>query len=320
MLAAMDDDRTLHRRTFRAMGSDNELLLAAGSRADVLAQAAIDDVLRIEHKYSRYRDDSVTAAINRGAGGAAVAIDAETAALLHYAHACFQQSHGRFDLTAGGLRAVWDFAREPPVRPDAAALRAALADVGWGAVEWDAEHIRLPRRGMQVDFGGIGKEYAADRVATIAQDGGARHGCVNLGGDVRVWGGRPDGGAWRVGIRHPRSPTATLAGVDLLDGAVATSGDYERFVDIDGCRYCHIIDARDGEPVRAWRSVSVVAPLAVVAGSYATIAMLMQRDAPPFLDRAALQWLGVDADGALHGNLGSESNWGRSRLGCNAGN
>ncbi|MEP7060820.1 MAG: FAD:protein FMN transferase [Betaproteobacteria bacterium] len=299
----MNADTTLHRSAFRAMGSDNELLLAGGDHPDVVAQAAIDDVLRIERKYSRFRDDSVTTAINRSGGGAAVAIDGETAALLGYAHTCFEQSGGRFDLTAGVLRTAWDFARRPPVRPDVATLRAALARVGWSSIEWNARAIRLPRRDMEIDFGGIGKEYAADRVATIAQQGGAQHGCVNLGGDVRAWGGRPDGAAWRVGVRHPRAPAAAVAGVDLHDGAVATSGDYARYVDIDGRRYCHIIDAVTGEPVTAWRSITVVAPLAIVAGSYATIAMLMQRDAVPFLDRAALQWLGVDADGELHGTL-----------------
>jgi thiamine biosynthesis lipoprotein len=299
----MNTSAPLHRSAFRAMGGDNELLLAGGDALDATARAAIDDVLRIERKYSRYRDDSVTAAINRAAGGAAVAIDAETAALLGYAETCFAQSGGRFDLTAGVLRTVWDFNRVPPQRPDAAALRDALSRIGWDSVEWDAMQVRLPRAHMQLDFGGIGKEYAADRVAAIAIDRGVRHGCVNLGGDVRVWGGRPDGSAWRIGIRHPRAPGAAMAGVDLSDGAVATSGDYERFVDIDGRRYCHIIDARTGEPVSAWRSVSVVAPLAVVAGSHATIAMLLAYDAPAFLDRAAFEWLGVDAAGELHGTL-----------------
>ena len=299
----MNAAATLHRTAFRAMGGDNELLLGGTAALDGVARAAIDDVQRIERKYSRYRDDGVTSAINRGAGGPPLAIDTETAALLGYAQTCFEQSQGRFDITAGALRSVWDFKREPPVRPDPGQLRAALANIGWGAVEWSSTTIRLPRPGMQVDFGGIGKEYAADRVATIAQERYARHGCVNLGGDVRVWGGRPDGSAWRVGIRHPRAQEAAMAGVDLHDGAVATSGDYERYVDIDGKRYCHIIDARTGEPVSAWRSVSVVAPLAIVAGSYATIAMLMQHDAQAWLDRAALRWLGVDAGGEVRGTL-----------------
>jgi FAD:protein FMN transferase len=293
----------LHRRAFHAMGGDNELLLGGAGDLDDVASRAIEDVLRIERKYSRFRDDSVVAAINRGAGAAPVAIDAETAALLGYAQTCFEQSDGRFDVTAGGLSALWDVAWKSARRPAREALDAARADVGFDAVEWDAQHIRLPRRGMRIDFGGIGKEYAADRVATIAQEGGARHGCANLGGDVRVWGGRADGGAWRIGIRHPRAAAGAIGGVDLADGAVATSGDYERFAEIDGVRYCHIIDARSGEAVVAWQSISVVAPLAIVAGSYATISMLLAHDAPAFLDAAGLSWLGVDAGGALHGKL-----------------
>jgi thiamine biosynthesis lipoprotein len=284
------------------MGGEHELLLAGARDLDTIAMRAIDDVLRIERKYSRFRDDSVVAAINRAAGGAPVAIDAETAALMGYAKTCFDQSEGRFDITAGALQRAWDFARKPARRPDAAALRDALAQVGFGDVEWDESRVRLPRAGMAIDFGGIGKEYAADRVATIAQEAGARHGLVNLGGDVRAWGARPDGSAWRVGVRHPRGERA-LASVDLVDGAVATSGDYERFVEIDGVRYCHIIDATTGEPVRDWQSVSVLAPLAIVAGSYATIAMLMRERAPAFLANAGVHWLGIDADGLRHGNV-----------------
>ena len=284
------------------MGGEHELLLGGARDPDAIATRAIDDVLRIERKYSRFRDDSVVAAINRAAGGAPVAIDAETAALLGYARTCFEQSEGRFDVTAGALARAWDFGGKPTRRPVAAVLRDALAHVGFGDVEWDASHVRLPRVGMAIDFGGIGKEYAADRVATIAQEAGARHGLVNLGGDVRAWGGRPDGSAWRIGIRHPRKERA-LASVALADGAVATSGDYERFVEIDGIRHCHIIDATTGEPVRAWQSMSVIAGLAIVAGSYSTIAMLMQDRAEAFLANAAVRWLGVDAGGAQRGSF-----------------
>jgi FAD:protein FMN transferase len=300
----MDRRDRLARTAFRAMGSDNEVVLGgAGNEAAAIARRVVDDVLRIERKYSRFRDDSVVGAINRAAGGAPVAIDAETAALMGYARTCFEQSGGRFDITSGVLRTVWDFSREPAQRPAPAALAAARALIGFAEIEWDEREMRLPRVGMQIDLGGIGKEYAADRAATIAQEAGARHGLVNLGGDVRVFGGRPDGGPWRVGIRHPRAHDHALAGVDLADGAVATSGDYERFVVIDGRRCSHIIDASSGEPLSAWQSVSVVAPLAVVAGSYATIAMLMERDAPAFLDDAAVQWLGVAEDGTLAGAL-----------------
>jgi thiamine biosynthesis lipoprotein len=152
---------------------------------------------------------------------------------------------------------------------------------------------------MEIDFGGIGKEYAADRVATILLGHGMRHGFVNLGGDIRAIGPQPDGTPWRVGVRHPRVGGAAIAGFDLTEGALATSGDYERFFDIDGTRYCHILDPRTGMPVTHWRSVSVAAPLCVVAGSCATIAMLRGADAPSFLDAQGLVWLGVTADGTI---------------------
>ncbi|MEO8752595.1 MAG: FAD:protein FMN transferase [Casimicrobiaceae bacterium] len=290
------------RQTFRAMAAEHEIKLAATDleRARRAADAAIADVHRIEAKYSRYRDDSVATRINRAAGGPAVAIDGETAALLRYAGQCHAQSGGRFDITSGVLRRVWDFKREPPSLPDPAELAAAVALIAWPSVEWDATSIRLPRIGMEIDFGGIGKEYAADRVATICLEHGMRHGLVNLGGDVRAIGPQADGTPWRVGIRHPRHANAAIAGFDLGTGALATSGDYERYFEIDGQRYCHILNPQTGMPVTHWQSVSVASPLCVVAGSCATIAMLLEDGAAAFLDAQAVQWLGVARDGSLH--------------------
>ena len=291
------------RTVFRAMACEHELTLCSDdeARARRAAAAAVADVLRIEAKYSRYREDSVTTCINRGAGGRAVAVDAETVSLLSYADRCHRLSRGRFDITSGVLRRAWDFRRRPPQLPDAAALAAATALVGWDRVEWDAHSIRLPQAGMEIDFGGVGKEYAADRAATLCAEHGIRHGLVNLGGDVRAVGPRPDGAPWRVGIRDPRRDGASIATVLLDDGAVATSGDYERYFELGGRRYCHILDPRTGQPVSHWQSVSVVAPLCVVAGSCATIAMLEEERAEAFLRGQGLRYVAVDAAGALRG-------------------
>ena len=292
----------LFRFGFRAMAADHEILLAADSAATArrAADAAIADVARVEAKYSRYRDDSVTARINAAAGRAPVAIDPETHALLAYADRCHRLSEGRFDITSGVLRRAWNFAAQPPHVPSAEALAAARALIGWQRVEWNANAIRLPQAGMEVDFGGIGKEYAADRAATICVEHGIAHVLVNLGGDVRLIGGQPDGAPWRIGIRDPRAPERAIAGLDVVDGAVATSGDYERYFDLDGRRYCHILDPRTGMPVAHWRSVSVVAPLCVVAGSCATIAMLFEDRALTFLDSQRVDYLAIDRDGTLH--------------------
>lgn len=292
------------RVTFRAMAAEHEIQLAGATMGDMqrAATAASADVQRIEQKYTRYRDDSLTSRINRAAGGAPVPIDAETAALLRYADTCHQMSHGKFDITSGVLRQAWNFRSNPPARPDQRDIDRMLPLIDWPAVEWDDATIRLPRVGMEIDFGGIGKEYAADRAATILQEHGIRHGLVNLGGDVRAIGPQADGTPWRVGIRHPRLEGAAIAGIELLDGALATSGDYERFIEIDGVRHCHILDATTGMPVAHWQSISVVAPLCVMAGSCATIAMLLQDEAPAFLAEQAMWWHGVLADGQVLGS------------------
>ena len=298
MPAARAETRPFRYR-FHAMASEHELVLYAAERAGAerAAHAAIADVQRIERKYTRYRDDSITAAINRAAGGDAVAIDAETLALLRYADRCHRLSAGRFDITSGVLRRAWDFRREPPRVPTGDELDATRALIGWERVEWSERDVRLPQAGMELDFGGIGKEYAADRAAAIVRDHGVAHALVNLGGDVRALGARPDGTPWRIGIRDPRDPGATIATAALVDDAIATSGDYARYIEVDGRRHCHIIDATTGMPVTHFQSVSVVAPLAVLAGSYATIAMLLGASAGAFLDAQELRYWAVEADG-----------------------
>jgi thiamine biosynthesis lipoprotein len=293
----------LHRFAFHAMASDHELLLWCdeAARAAAAADAAIVDVRRIEAKYSRYRDDSVTSRINQAAGGAPVAIDAETASLLRYADLCHAMSGGLFDITSGVLRRAWDFKRTPPELPDAATLASALALVGWRDVERSETTIRLPRAGMEIDFGGIGKEYAADRAATILVEHGVAHALVNLGGDVRIAGPQADGAPWRVGIKHPRAPGGVIASVALSAGAIATSGDYERYFEIGGHRFCHLLDPHTGYPVEHLQSVSVIAPLCVVAGSLATIAMLCADKGCAFLDAQRVDYLAVAPDGTLRG-------------------
>ena len=146
-----------HRFTFRAMAAQHEIVVDAvdAAAAAGAAQAAIADVARIEAKYSRYRDDSVTTAINRAAGTSGrVAIDAETAALLRYAAQCHALSNGAFDLTSGVLRRAWDFRRVPPALPEPQTVDALRKLIGWTEVEWDDHAIRLPRAGRHTDSGG----------------------------------------------------------------------------------------------------------------------------------------------------------------------
>ena len=261
------------------------------------AQRAIDEVRRIEQKYSRYRADSIVGRINRAAGGSPVECDDETLSLIAYADALHASSDGLFDITSGVLRRAWDFrcARLPA----AAEVDAARALVGWERFERDGRCVRLTRPGMELDFGGFGKEYAADRAATLLLEAGCRHGFVNLGGDLRAFGPQPDGSAWRFGIQHPRRTDQAIASLEVVQGGLATSGDYERYFDLDGVRYCHILDPRTGWPVRHWQSVTVLAPLAIAAGSLSTIAMLEQAAARGFLARSGAAWLAVGPSGEV---------------------
>ena len=286
---------------FGAMASTCEVRLAAVDEASArgLAQIAIDEVHRIETKYSRYRDDSIVSRINAAAGIAAVVCDDETQSLFGYADTLFVASGGLFDITSGVLRRAWNFrvARVPP----AAELAPLLELIGWQGVAWSRteNRIRLPKAGMEIDFGGFGKEYAADRAAALLIAHGVRHGYINLGGDMRIIGPQPDGQPWSIGIQDPRHADQTIASIPIESGALTTSGEYERYLELDGKRYCHILDPKSGMPVAGWRSISVLAPLAVAAGSYSTIAMLKGDAALPFLDEAGVAYLAIDQDGRM---------------------
>ncbi len=289
---------------FSAMASPCQVLLPAASEADAraLAQAAIDEVRRIEAKYSRYRADSVVSAINGAAGGDPVAVDDETASLLHYAGQLHGISGGLFDITTGVLRRAWDF--KAARLPQPGQLDALLPLTGWHLVERGRNNgvhtVRLPFAGMELDFGGFGKEYAADRAAAALLERGVRHGYVNLGGDFHVLGPQLDGAPWRIAIQDPRDAEGTIAAIDVAGGALCTSGDYERYFEHEGRRYCHILDPRTGWPVTAWRSVTVLAPLCAAAGACTTIAMLKGADALAFLDSMQVAYLAADAAGAIH--------------------
>lgn len=286
---------------FQAMGTACRVRLAGGDEASAraAADAAVAEVRRIEAKYSRYRDDSIVSRINAAAGSARpVAVDAETADLLDFAASLHAASDGLFDITTGVLRRVWDF-RAARV-PEAAAVAAQLERVGWQHVRWQRPYITLTRAGMELDFGGFGKEYAADRAGTLLTERGVAGGLVNLGGDIRVIGPRADGRPWPLGIAHPRRNGAVIATIDVARGGLATSGDYERYFEHAGRRYCHILDPRSGWPVTHWQSVSVLAPACLAAGALTTIAMLRGADAHALLRDQGVGFLTIDAAGRIH--------------------
>lgn len=257
---------------FNVMGGPAQLVL---DREDILlcdvACALAESIAReYERKYSRYRDDSVLNKINRHAGNV-TRIDQETAALLQFAERAYQISDGLFDITSGALRRAWNFASGKPPSDDQ--INALLPFVSWKAVQWDETNLCMPS-GMELDLGGLVKEYAADAIVRALKDRGLKHGFISLAGDIAVIGPQADGRPWKVGISDPDAPEQAKAHIDLQHGALASSGDYERFFIYQGKRYCHILNPFTGQPVQGVAGVSVQADLCIVAGTLSTIALL----------------------------------------------
>ena len=286
-----------------ALYAESPIAARKGFRA---VRAEVD---RLDRKYSHYREDSALKRLERDAarpGGAA--IDEETAALFHHADVQFTLSDGVFDITARPLTRLWDRATRIPSRQQRA---AALSVVGWHRVRWDSARIRMPR-GFSLDLGGIVKEYAADRAALLLKRQGIEHGFVDLGGDFHFLGPHPCGSPWVVGIRDPERRNAPVATVTVRRGGLASSGDYERYSEIEGRRYGHLVDPRTGWPIEtsdaeALRAVSVIAPTCLVAGSAATLALLLDAArARRLLDRGGLPWLAVRSDRQVLGTLRPE--------------
>ena len=293
-----------YRYAFNAMGSPCEIQLFADAHAQAkrVADAVIADVHRLEALYSRYRSDSFLSAVNRvAATGGRITVDDETAGLLNYAAICYEQSDGLFDITSGILRRVWRF--DLGKLPEQAQVQELLTKVGWHKLRWAPPVLEFPVPGMELDFGGVVKEYAADRAAALCWDAGIRHGIINLGGDIKVIGPRADGSPWRVGIRHPRRKEAVMQTILLREGALASSGDYERCIEVDGVRYGHVLNPKTGWPVRYLAAVSVVGDFCVVAGSASTIAMLKEDDGPAWLESLGLPHLWVDTQKEVGGTL-----------------
>jgi thiamine biosynthesis lipoprotein len=294
----------LYRHGFQAMGTACEVQLFARilASAQHAARLIVTDVARLERRYSRYREDSFLSEINRFAAvGGKIEVDAETAGLLNYAAACYEQSGGLFDITSGVLRKAWSF--DLGRTPEPGQIECLLEKVGWHRLGWTPPRLDFPVAGMEIDFGGIAKEYAVDRAVTLAREAGVYHGVINLGGDIRIIGPRPDDAPWRIGIRHPERPEVAFQTLSLSRGALASSGDYERCFLIGGLRYGHILDPRTGWPTRHLASVSVLADFCMVAGSASTIAILMGEGGPAWLEQLGLPHVWMTIDGRIGGPL-----------------
>jgi thiamine biosynthesis lipoprotein len=266
------------------MASPCEVLIDTDDRSEAAAvvKVAAAEALRVEQKFSRYRSDNIVHAINH-AGGRPVPVDDETAQILDYADECYQISDGKFDITSGVLRKIWRFDGGNQV-PSERAVHEVLERVGWHRVRWENHALTMPA-GMEIDFGGIGKEYAVDRAAAWCVEQTSAAILVNFGGDLFANGPRREGQPWRVGVDDPaRTGEAARLQLELSRGGLATSGDARRFVRWNGKRLGHILDPSTGWPVsEAPRSITVLAATCVEAGTLSTLAYLQGPRAEAFL-------------------------------------
>ncbi len=278
---------------FVAMACACEVLIETDSESSArrIAAAVADCAWRIERKFSRYRNDSVVSRINL-AQGKPIEVDDETARLIDFASTLHSLSEGRFDITSGVLRRIWKFDGGSQI-PTQQAIDELLPLIGWNKVEWERPVLRMPA-GMEIDFGGIGKEYAVDAAVELATLIAPELSClVNFGGDVAVNRQRQDGEPWRVGVEAVRRAGSAAGLIELRRGGLATSGDTRRFVLRGGDRYSHILDARTGWPVRdAPHSITVAANTCTQAGTLTTLAMLQGARARSYLERSGVRhWL-----------------------------
>ncbi len=274
---------------FDAMASPCEIIVEADdlSLAKKIGELVSLEVWRIEDKYSRYNPNSLCSRINQS-GGKPVSIDEETFALLNFADTCFQLSDGIFDITSGVLRKVWHFDCSDNI-PSQSAIAEVLSDVGWHKVQYDNKQIVLPKN-MEVDFGGIGKEYAVDRAILLVKTLTESPVLVNLGGDLATNSIRKNGQPWQVGIEHPGFVEKKTMVVSLFKGALATSGDAKRYLFKNNQRYSHILNAKTGWPVEnAPHSITVSAPQCIQAGILATLSQMQGGNAEQFLSEQEIK-------------------------------
>jgi thiamine biosynthesis lipoprotein len=291
--------------TYAAMASTCEIIIDSNEQelAQKLTHIAQQETLRIQQKFSRYQKDNLLWQINH-ANGAAITVDSETAHLLDFADQCFQLSDGYFDITSGCLRRAWTFDGSNNL-PSEESVNALLPFIGWQKVRWKKDHekntqLQMPA-GMEIDFGGIGKEYAVDSVLRLLSAQTNVPILVNFGGDLAVTGARKNGAPWQVGIEsldvneHNNQPMNKQADkiLEISAGALATSGDSRRFLIANNQRYGHILNPFTGWPIiDAPRSVTVAGSNCIQAGMLATFALLKGKEAEEFLKEQGVPfWL-----------------------------
>jgi thiamine biosynthesis lipoprotein len=267
------------KRTLKLMGNRFDLTVVANdsTQANGYIDLAVDEISRIEKLISSWDPNSQTSEINRNAGIKAVKVDQELYNLIERALAISKVTDSAFDISYASMDRIWKFDGSMTEMPSEEDIKKSVAKVGYQNIELSQEDVsvflKLP--GMKIGFGAIGKGYAADMAKALLIKKGVTAGIINASGDMNTWGRQPNGKYWKVAITNPLDKSKAFGLLPIKDGAVVTSGNYEKFVTFNGQRYSHIIDPRTGYPTKGILSVTVFSSRAELADALATSIFVM---------------------------------------------
>jgi thiamine biosynthesis lipoprotein len=268
------------KRSCKLMGNHFELSAVADNETSANAKidAGINEIKRIEQLLTTFSDDSETNHINQNAGIVPVAVSRETFNLIRRSLSISQITQGAFDITYGSIdKRLWNFDQNMTALPDKNTAQQMVRLINYRNVILDEEKctVFLREAGMRIGFGGIGKGYAAERAKQVMKAEGVESGVVNASGDLTAWGVQPDGKEWTVGIVNPDLKDKVFSYMAISDMAVATSGNYEKFITVNGKKYSHTINPHTGLPVTGIKSVTIITTNAEIADAMATPVMIM---------------------------------------------
>src|SRR5487761_2059692 len=271
---------TVFKKGLKLMGNHFELSIVADNEAwaNERIDAGIHEIQRIEKLLTTFNEGSETSLINRYAGLSPVTVSPETFALIERSIRISRVTQGSFDITYGSIdKRLWNFDTQMKSLPDKETAKRMVRLINYRNIILDDENssVFLKEKGMRIGFGGIGKGYAAERARYVMKTMGVESGIVNASGDLTTWGLQPDGTPWTIGIANPDASNEPISYINVTDLAVATSGNYEKFVMINGKKYSHTIDPRTGLPVTGIKSVTIITLNAEIADAMATPVMIM---------------------------------------------
>jgi thiamine biosynthesis lipoprotein len=271
---------SLSKKVLKLMGNRFEITVVGDDRlwADKRIDDAVEEIKRIEKLFTTFDESSQTNLINRNAGIAPVKVDREVYDLIERSKKISALTQGAFDITYGSIdKRLWNFDKTMTSLPDAQTAKKLVRLINYRNVILDEKNcsVFLKEKGMRIGFGGIGKGYAAEKAKSLLQQKGVKSGIINAAGDLTAWGHQPNGKPWTIGIADPDTKRQAFSFLEITNTSIATSGNYEKFVLIDGKKYSHTIDPKTGLPVRGIKSVTIICPNAEIADAMATPVMIM---------------------------------------------